>query len=265
MNITPVTFSQKWDIMISPKNQMDHCETALYNHVITVATAVSFVALAVFSSIVFPEIASFLIIATAFLLTPGIELARIFLNKAQEERKLEEQSIKVRAIYNKFLIIKADNPEIKALHEHWHNKAEKAQKSYELVYQKALDKGSNPQTYSGVITKYRSEALAAEQEAKTIKVYALFLESLIKKPKEFQQVFLKYGENFSKALSDVAEWDTRDTLVRATDPRFTNKDTLLFFSNKKIRPISYSEVYQDELKFNLKNRLCTSLLTEVAS
>jgi len=265
MNTAPITFSQKWNVMISPETQMDHCQNAFYNHVITVATAASFVALAVFSSLVFPEIATFLIIATAFLLTPGVELARVFLNKAQDSKKLEDQALKVRVIYNRLIAVKADNPEIRALHEHWCTKAEKAQKGYDIVHQKALDTANNPKSYHSVITKYRIEALDAEQEAKTIKVYALFLESLIRNPETFKNIFLKHGENLSNAFSDFGTWDCRETLIRAMDPKFTKDDFLLNFSNKRICPISYSEVYEGASKLSLKNRLCRALTEKLAS
>ncbi len=265
MHATPITFSQKWEGMISPEKQMDHCRDAFYNHVITVATATSFVALAVFSSIVFPEIATFLIIGTAFLLSPGVELARIFLNKAQDSKKLEDQTLKVRVIYNRLVAEKADNPEVKGLHEHWNNKASKAKKNYDIVYQKALDKTSNPRTSPAVMTKYRIEALDAEKEAKTIQVYALFLESLTKKQQTFENVFLKYGENLSHAFSDFGTWDCRETEIRAMDPKFTKDDVLLAFCNKKIRPISYSEVYQKKSNPSLKKRLCRALTEQLAS
>ncbi len=263
MNSTPITFSQKWNVMLSPEKELAHRSNALYNHIVTIATAVAFVALAVISSLFFPELATFLIIATAFLLTPGVEFARSFLNKARESKKLENQAVQVRAAYDKLILAKATNPEIKALSFHWNNKALQAQKTYNTLYQKALEKANDAESSSSLITKYRLEALDAENKSMKIKVYSLFLESLIGNQKTFEKVFLKHGENFSSTFSTFSKWDSRETEKRAMDPKFTNNDFLLTFYNKNISPISYDEVYQEKLKENLKSRLYQALTEQL--
>lgn len=259
MNATSITFFQKWNTMIAPETEAYHHKEALYNNMITIAIVVSFIAVAVISTLIFPEIASLLILGTIFLLAPAIELSQFFLSKAREAKKLEEQAQKVRTCYQKLISKKTTFPEIKALSYHWKQKALESQKRAQDLYQKALEKEKNRSISSSLIKKYRIEALEAEKTAKSLKIYSLFLESLIGRQKIFEKVFVKHGENLSSAFSDFSIWDSRDSETRAMDPKFTKNDFLLRFYNPAHFPISYKEVYQKEEE--LKNRLYQAILS----
>ena len=262
--ITPLSFSQKWDKMISLETENTYRTAAFYNNVAMIATAVSSIALTVFASLLFPEAATFFVIGIVFLLTPAIDLSKNFLHKAQEAKKLAEQAEKVRNYYFSFAAKKERNPEASALALHWKQKADEAQSSYNTLYQKALEKGKEPDISFLSLQKSRWDALEAEKTAGKIKIYALFLESLIKKPLLFQKTFTQYGDNFSSALANFSKWDERDVERRASDLHFAMSDPLLIFRNATIPSISYAEVFQDRWKEQIKKRLSNGLIQKMA-
>lgn len=254
VNSSPL-FQQTWNRSISIETENTHASKALWYHVATIVTAVAFVALAAVSSILFPEFATLMIIGALVLSSPGIELCKHFLSKAQEAKKLEEQAKNVRECYQKNILNKEKNPEIKALCSHWKEQAKKQQKNYEAIYQKSIEKETELDENSFSLQKYRLNALEAEKTAKTVTVYALFLETLIQDQASFESAFCKHGERLSQSISSFAKWDSRENERRAMDPLFSNKDDLLLFNNLSITPISYSEVNLDSVNESLKSRL----------
>src|SRR3989339_1708196 len=185
MNVTS-TFSQKWNRMISPETENQHQMTALYNHMATIATVVSVLAVNIIVSIFAPGLAPFFYMGTFLLIGPAIKLGNYFLSNARKAIKLENQASKVRSCYEKFLIDKVSNPELKSLSYHWNKKASEAEKGYKILFQKAIEEESKPKASASSIKKHRIEALEAEKTAAQIKVYSLFLESLIGNQKTFE-------------------------------------------------------------------------------
>lgn len=262
--ITPVNFSQKWDRMISPETEQTHKTSAFYNHAAMIATVVSSIALTVFASVIFPEATTFLLIGIVFLVSPAVELSKSFLQNAQEAKKLEDQAQKVRNYYLSFVSQKETNPECKALALHWKQKACEAQESYKKLYEAALKKGTDSKVTFLDLQKTRWDAMEAEKTAAMMRVYSLFLESLIAKPLLFQKSFMRYGDNFSTALSDFSTWDSRDVEKRTSDFHFAVIDPLLKFHNTSIPSITYTEVFQDRWKEQIKNRLNKALVQKMA-
>ncbi len=186
------------------------------------------------------------------------------MQKAQEAKKLEDQAQKVRNYYISLVSQKEANPECKALALHWKQKAFEAQESYKKLHQAALQKGKDPKVTFLDLQKTRWDAMEAEKTAATMKVYSLFLESLVAKPLLFQKSFVKYGDNFSSALSDFSTWDPRDVEKRTSDFHFAEIDPLLNFHNTSIPSITYTEVFQDRWKEKIKNRLNKALVQKMA-
>ena len=255
MNVSSIDISDKWNALVSNTIRTFHADVALSNRVITVATAVGAVALAVISSFVFPEFASLILVCVAFLISPAVEFSRYFLNKAYEADKFYLQSFTAERIYSRLLATDFSNPRAAALQEHWQIRALASKSKYKKAYDKALEKAAEARTSDRIVTKYRLEALEAEKEAKTIQVYALFLESLCSREDIFNQVFHKYGENLSSVFSEFGLWDMRDTSRRAMDPKFSKTDPLFLFDNPSIAPISYGEVFKRSKQKQLKERL----------
>lgn len=262
--ITPVNFSQKWEKMISHETENAHRTTAFYNHTAMIATVISSIALTVFASVIFPQATTLFLIGIVFLVSPAVELSKKFLGKAREAQKLENQAQKVRSYYLSFVAKKESNPECRALSLHWQQKALEAQSSYQALHQTAIEKGKDPNVSFLTLQKSRFDALEAEKTAGTIKIYSLFLESLINKPLLFQKTFVRYGDNFSSALSGFSNWDKRDVERRASDLNFAMSDPLLIFHNTAIPNISYSEVFQEKWKEQIKHRLTNALIQKMA-
>lgn len=262
MSIESSSFSQKWNVMISPEQEEDHNTTVFHNHVATIATVVSVIAITIITSIFCPAIAPFLIMGTVFFLGPAIELGRYFMSKARLSQKLEEQSQKVRNIYEKFVSENVSSPEIKALSFHWKQKAEEAEKEYKTLFEKAIAKEADAKPAS--LKKYRIEALQAEKNAAEVKLYSLFLDSLISRESTFKKLFLKYGEHLDKAIFEIGSFDPRDIETRAMSPLFSSKDAALIF-HKDIQPIGYKELYQESLQESLKNRMRLAIIRREAS
>lgn len=262
--ITTVNFSQKWDQMISYEAEEKHRTSAFYNNLAMIATAVSSVALTIIASVCFPEMTTVFLICIVFLMTPAIELGKKFKMGALAAKKLEDQAQKVRSYYASFVAQKETNPEIKALSVHWKKKADEALLHYKTAHQKAVEKSKESQLPFTSLQRFRWDAMEAEKTAATMKVYSLFLESLINKPLLFQKAFVKYGEDFSSALSGFSTWDTRDVERRTSDLQFGTSDPLLTFHNASIPFISYTEVFQDRWKEQIKHRLCNALIQKMA-
>lgn len=255
MKIDNIDFSEKWNHLISQNQETQHHKIASYNKLITISIAVTFVALSVISVFIVPEFAPLLIVGSAFLMTPAVEFAKIFLARAQTSNKLEEQSQKVRKYYEKLVKQKAPYPEVTALACHWKKKAEKDYKNYQTLYQKALSKAEKKDAPTPSIRRYKMEALEAEQTAMKTKIYSLFLSSLIGRQKAFEKIFLQYGEDLSAAFADFAKWDSRDIETRVLDSYFTPKDPLLKFYIPGCGSISYQEVFNKQAEERLKRRL----------
>ncbi len=260
MNVKNITFDQKWQEMISPEKESYHRFHVLSNNLAAIATAVTFIGLSIISVITLQKFASLIILGSVFLVTPGVELARFFANKARDSRDLAEQSHKVRGIYEKLVKQKAFYPEVKALHIHWKEKSLEMQKKYEHLLQKTLEKETKLSRSPSLIKKYRIEVLEAEKIAKKSMLYTLFLESLIGKQKDFEECFLTYGENLPEALPHLGSWDARDTEIRATDAKFAKKDIFFSFSNADIDPIGYEEVYQSNKHKEIEAKFQRALL-----
>jgi hypothetical protein len=262
--INPTTFSQKWDKMLSPGTEESYRSSAFSNHVFMIATAISSIASTIFASLMLPEATTFLLMGIVFLISPAVELSKKFLLKAQEAKKLEEQAQKVRNYYLSFVAKKESNPEAKALALHWKQKANAAEIGYQTLRQKALEKGKEPGISFTALQRARFDTMEAEKTAGKIKVYALFLESLVYRPILFQKTFNRYGENLSSALSSFSTWDQRDVERRSSDLNFAMSDSLLNFHNTNIPSISYSEVFQTRWKEQIKKRLNTALIQKMA-
>ena len=132
------------------------------------------------------------------------------------------------------------------------------------MHQVALEKGKDPKASFISLQKFRWDALDDRKTAASIKVYSLFLESLINKPLLFKKAFIRYGENFSSAISSFATWDKRDVERRASDLHFAQSDPLLSFHNASIPNVSYSEVFQERWNGQIKNRLSNALIHKMA-
>jgi hypothetical protein len=251
------SFQTNWNRSISIQTENYHGRVASCYYLATIVTAVAFVALAVISSVFFPEYAPFMILGTFVLCAPGIELCKFFLSRAAEAKKLEEQSQKVRTYYQNFIEKKETNPEIKALHQHWKEKADSLRQNALELHQKAVskEKEMDEKETTFLLKKYRIEALDAEKKAGAVQIYSLFLESLLEHPDSFIAGFTKHQEKLFDALPSFGTWDMRELERRAMDPKFTSKDDLFTFEDKEIKPISYLDVYKEDLKEDLKERL----------
>jgi hypothetical protein len=249
-NITPMTFSQKWDDTFSEKTRENHRWSAFYREiavgavcVATLALVVGGVALAVLGGISLELAFSMGSVAGYIFPILTAKLSQPLYIAACDYRVLASQALEITAIYER---LKQDPtvscPSGTALRDYW----EKAAQKDLVAFTEIEDMPCNNSLQTKAI-------LAAEKTAAIKKVEYVFWKVLAENNEQFERVFISPKTDLTKKtgtldiISEFAAWDTRNTDKRLADRahRPLVRDVLLTFHDRSIPELPYHSIFND--------------------